>query len=271
MVTFPNAKINIGLQVTGKRADGFHNIETIFYPIPLKDALEIIPSSTDDPITFSTSGNSILGSPDDNLCLKAYQLLKKDFQHIPSIQLHLHKVIPMGAGLGGGSADGAFTLQLLNQQFGLQIPTAQLMEYALTLGSDCPFFILNEPSYATGRGEKLEPVVCNLSAYKILIVNPGIHINTRTAFEQLTLRTSHTSLREAIQFPVEDWRHAIKNDFESPVFNQYPAVQDIAQQLYAAGASFSSMSGTGSTVFGIFKKELSPILSFPESYFQKWV
>ncbi len=271
MVIFPNAKINIGLQVTAKRADGYHNIETVFYPILLKDALEIIPSKQDAAFSFSASGLSIQGNPKDNLCAQAYHLLKKDFPKLPNIQMHLHKAIPTGAGLGGGSADGAFTLQLLQQQFGLDLSTEQLMQYALALGSDCPFFILNTPCYATGRGEKLKEVTCDLSDYNLLIVNPGIHINTRSAFEQITPSPAHINLQEAIQLPVADWRHSIRNDFEQYVFKAFPVVQAISQQLYDAGASFASMSGTGSTVFSLFRKENPPTLSFPESYFQKWV
>ena len=199
MVVFPNGKINIGLQVIEKRSDGFHNIQSLFYPIRTRDVLEIIESSdANEDIDFSQSGLQIQGNASGNLCVKAYHLLKKDFPELPAIKMHLHKAIPMGAGLGGGSADGAFTLKLLNEKFNLQLSTASLIKYTLELGSDCPFFIINKPCYATGRGEILNPVTLDLSAYKIFIINPGIHVNTGWAFGQLSPKVSSINLTEAI-------------------------------------------------------------------------
>ena len=187
MIVFPNCKINLGLKILGKRDDGFHNLETVFYPIPFKDALEIIANTQNkNGVEFTGTGLAVDGEAIDNLCVKAYQLLKNDFPQLPAVKIHLHKAIPMGAGLGGGSADAAFMLRLLNEKFNLNLSTPQLLNYALQLGSDCPFFISNKPCMATGRGEVLEEVAVDLSAYKIVLINPGIHINTGWAFSQLS-------------------------------------------------------------------------------------
>ncbi len=185
MIVFPNCKLNLGLHILGKRPDGFHNLETVFYPLPIQDALEIIqhPSSNTD-IEFSASGLPVDGNTTDNICVKAYHLLRQAFPDLPAVKMHLHKTIPMGAGLGGGSADGAFALTLLNKKFNLGLDEQALIGYALALGSDCPFFIKNTACYATGRGEVLEELQLDLSAYTFAIVNPGIHINTGWAFAQ---------------------------------------------------------------------------------------
>ena len=174
MISFPNCKINLGLHIVNKRADGFHNLETIFYPIPLNDAVEIITSSSTNEVTYTSSGNTIDGAADDNLCIKAYHLLKKDFPNLPNIKLHLHKVIPTGAGLGGGSADAAFALKLINDKYQLNLSTSKLLNYALQLGSDCPFFIINKPCFASGRGEVLEELELDLSAFKFVLIFWGI-------------------------------------------------------------------------------------------------
>ena len=185
MIVFPNCKINLGLHILGKREDGFHNLETVFYPLLFRDALELIPATNNTTeIEFTGSGLAVDGNVSDNLCVKAYYLLKKNFPQLPLVKIHLHKAIPMGAGLGGGSADAAFMLKLLNEKFNLNISTPQLLNYALELGSDCPFFIINKPCIATGRGEILEEIEVDLSAYKIVLINPGIHINTGWAFSQ---------------------------------------------------------------------------------------
>lgn len=267
MVTFPNCKINLGLNIIRKRTDGFHDLETVFYPVQLKDALEIIPSTAQDTdIQFSASGLVVDGNSADNICIKAYQLLKKDFPTLPSIQMHLHKAIPMGAGLGGGSADGAFTLKMLNEKFNLNLSNEQLIEYALQLGSDCPFFILNQPCFASSRGEKMTPIELDLSAYQFLIVNPGIHVNTGWAFKQITPAVPAKSVKAIIQQPIESWKEELINDFELPVVTAYPAIAAIKQELYNLGAIYASMSGSGSTVFGIFHKNAQLNLQFPESY-----
>ena len=274
MLVFPNCKINLGLQVTGKRADGYHNIKTIFYPLDLKDALEIISSNYPQAsVVFSQTGIPIAGDENDNLCIKAYHLLKKDFPDLPPVKIHLHKSIPMGAGLGGGSADGAFTLQLLNDTFHLNLSNGQLIAYALQLGSDCPFFIINKPCFAEGRGELLEPIAVSLKGYRLVLVNPGIHVNTGWAFTQLAIANNQTktikackTLQSIIVQPIANWKDELINDFEKPVFHQYPAIKAIKDGLYQQGALFASMSGSGSSVYAIFENENLPAFHFPESY-----
>jgi 4-diphosphocytidyl-2-C-methyl-D-erythritol kinase len=276
VIVFPNCKINLGLNIIRKRSDGFHDIETIFYPLAIHDALEIIQTALEENIQssifniqFSTSGLIVDGKAEDNLCPRAWQLLKKDFPELPSVKMHLHKTIPYGAGLGGGSADAAFTLTLLNRNFNLQLSTEKLLGYALQLGSDCPFFIINKPCFATGRGESLEPIALNLSAYTFVIVNPGIHVNTAEAFSLVTPALPSISVKQIIQQPVETWRGELKNDFEEAIFSKYPEIKNIKEELYKAGAVYASMSGSGSTVYGIFEKDKESRLSFPAAYFVK--
>ena len=271
MICFPTCKINLGLRITQKRADGFHTLETVFFPLSLTDALEIIiaDEETTAPLTFTSSGLAVNGDTSDNLCCKAYWLLKNDYPAIPSIKMHLHKNIPMGAGLGGGSSDGAFTLTLLNQLFDLQIPGDNLMQYALTLGSDCPFFILNRPAFATGRGEILTPTNVNLDGYSIVIVNPGIGISTKTAFSFITPNQPSTHIPDILQMPIRAWKDTLINDFEAPIFQAYPELENIKQTLYQKGAVYAAMTGTGSTVYGIFETHIIPEISFdfPPNYF----
>ncbi|OYZ00092.1 MAG: 4-(cytidine 5'-diphospho)-2-C-methyl-D-erythritol kinase [Sphingobacteriia bacterium 28-36-52] len=249
MVIFPNCKINLGLHITGKRPDGFHELETVFYPVQLKDILEVVTSTTQH---FQSTGLDIPGNTESNLCLKAYHLLKQDFPDLPSVHMHLHKLIPMGAGLGGGSADGAFALRLLNEKYKLNITTQQLIEYAAKLGSDCPFFIINTACYATGRGEILTPINLDLSVYRFVLVHPGIHINTKWAFEQIQPDLPSRSIKEIIQLPIQDWKYYLSNDFELPIKQNYPAIEAIKLALYKDGAIYASMSGSGSVVFGIY-------------------
>lgn len=272
MVVFPNCKINLGLRILDKRPDGFHNLSTVFYPVPLKESLEIIRSETTDrQIQFSLSGNAIEGPGENNLCIKAYHLLKKDFPALPAIKMHLHKAIPSGAGLGGGSADGAFTLALLNQKFQLHLTQQQLIDYALQLGSDCPFFILNQPCIASGRGELMQPVALSLSGYHLVLVNPGIHINTGWAFTELK-KYQPVQMEEGLDTivtkPVNEWKGLLMNDFEQPVFAHHPEIKAIKEKLYNHGAVYAAMSGSGSTVFGVFNKTFDSI-DFPEHYFMK--
>lgn len=272
MIVFPNCKINLGLHILQKRSDGYHNIETVFYPIPLTDILEITEykSSQKTPsIPFSRSGFVIDGDISNNLCIKAYKLLKRDFPKLPHVQMHLHKSVPTGAGLGAGSSDATFTLKLLNEKFSLGISEKELKGYALELGSDCPFFVINKPCFAKGRGEELEPIDLDLSAYKIVVVNPGIHINTGRAFLNIASSTPSRSLKEILTEPIERWKDHLQNDFEHWVFKQHSAVVELKDQLYSAGAIYASMSGSGSTVFGIFRKETVLQLSFPGNYFAK--
>ncbi|MBX3239238.1 MAG: 4-(cytidine 5'-diphospho)-2-C-methyl-D-erythritol kinase [Chitinophagaceae bacterium] len=264
MVVFPNCKINLGLNITSKRPDGFHNLETVFYPVQWTDALEVVKSG--QATKLGLSGIDIPGDLSENICLKAFRLLKKDFPQLPAIDIHLHKTIPAGAGLGGGSADGAFMLTLLNKKFNLQLDTLQLTDYARQLGSDCPFFIINQPCFAGGRGDLLEPLKLPLDNYSLLIIHPGIHINTAWAFAQISPAIPDISIRELIARPVEEWKELLKNDFETPVFQSYPAIKAIKQKLYQNGAVFAGMSGSGSSVYGIFRKGTLPDLTFDSSY-----
>ena len=271
MLVFPNCKINIGLKILDKREDGYHNIETFFLPVALNDAFEIIEiEDKNNSVSFTSSGLAIDGATDNNLCIKAYYLLKKDFPNLPSIKMHLHKNIPMGAGLGGGSADAAFTLLLINNQFKLNLSQQQLMAYALLLGSDCPFFISNKPEIATGRGEILEPQHIDLSPYKIVLVYPSIHVNTKDAFEGLKLQKETSKLPSTTQIisqPISEWKHLLKNDFELPVFKKYPVLQQIKNSFYQHDAIYAAMSGTGSSMYGIFKKEMSTAIKWDNHYF----
>ena len=251
MIQFPNCKINLGLSILAKRADGYHELETVFYPISVSDALEILPA---DSLTMTQSGIAVPGDPAQNLCLKAYHLLKKDFPQLPAVQIHLHKNIPMGAGLGGGSSDGTAALVILNQQFSLGLNDQQLIDYASQLGSDCPFFVYNKACHATGRGEILTPIALDLSNYQFLLVHPGVHIATAWAFQQLNPHTKSESIQSIIEKPISDWKNDLINDFEAPVFKAEPKLSVIKDQLYQLGAIYASMSGSGSSLFGIFPK-----------------
>ena len=251
MIQFPNCKINLGLSILAKRADGYHELETVFYPIAVSDALEILPS---DNLTLTQTGIAVPGEPTQNLCLKAYHLLKKDFPQLPAVQMHLHKNIPMGAGLGGGSSDGTAALIMLNEQFSLGLNDRQLIDYASQLGSDCPFFVYNKACHATGRGEILKPIALDLSNYQFLLVHPGVHIATAWAFQQLTPNTKSESIKSIIEKPISEWKDLLINDFEAPVFKAEPTLSNIKAQLYQLGAIYASMSGSGSSLFGIFPK-----------------
>jgi 4-diphosphocytidyl-2-C-methyl-D-erythritol kinase len=263
MIVFPNCKINLGLHVVSKQQDGFHHLETIFYPLSLTDALEVIHPGQ---LQFSASGIAVPGNDFDNLCIKAWHLLKADYPTLPEVNIHLHKHIPIGAGLGGGSADAAFMLQLLNNRFQLGIAEEELLDYAGRLGSDCPFFINNKPCFATGRGDIMTPIAVNLVNYSLVLVYPNIHINTGWAFSQITPKVPEVSLSQSILQAVETWKSTIKNDFEVPVFNAYPALVAIKEELYAQGAIYASMSGSGSTFFGIFPKNKIAGIVFNTGY-----
>jgi 4-diphosphocytidyl-2-C-methyl-D-erythritol kinase len=269
MIVFPNSKINLGLRILRQRSDGHHDLETVFYPVALTDILEITTYKEYErtlAIPFTTSGLPIETEIINNLCTKAYKLLKKDFHELPHVQMHLHKVIPLGAGLGGGSADAAFTLRLLNKKFDLGLSDKQLIDYAFQLGSDCPFFIINKPCFATGSGEVLEEINMDLSSYKIMIVNPGIHINTGLAFRSIKPSVPKRSVKEIIAGPMEKWKDELKNDFEIFAFKKYPEIVNIKDQLYVAGAVYASLSGSGSTVYGFFPKQKKLQLTFPSQY-----
>lgn len=263
MIVFPNCKINLGLHVVSKRPDGFHELETVFYPLPLTDALEILSPGK---LAFTASGIEVPGDSADNLCLKAWRMLKQDYPELPEVNIHLHKHIPIGAGLGGGSADAAFTLQLLNSRFQLELTNKQLLDYAARLGSDCPFFIENKPCYATGRGEIMTPIDLDLSGYTFVLVYPAVHINTGWAFSRITPKAPVLSLKESILQPVESWKETISNDFEAPVLEAHPALAAIKEKLYAEGAIYASMSGSGSAFVGIFPKNQAINIAFHASY-----
>ncbi|MDE1192747.1 MAG: 4-(cytidine 5'-diphospho)-2-C-methyl-D-erythritol kinase [Arachidicoccus sp.] len=253
MVVFPNAKINIGLFITNKRDDGFHDLETVFYPIPFCDALEVMPNKKNE-FNFTCSGLPVENTS-ENLCIKAYKLIRNDYPFIPELQMWLHKAIPTGAGLGGGSADASFTLKLLNEEFQLNISEEKLLQYALSLGSDCPFFIQNKACIAKGRGEIMEPVNVDLRNYYIIVVHPGIHINTGWAFKQLQPKPVGFSLKKIAEEKIETWRDFVRNDFEKPVFELYPEIKKIKEELYKKGALFASMTGSGSSVYGLFSED----------------
>ena len=254
MITFPNAKINLGLNIVSKRADGYHNLESIFYPLMIKDALEIIVKDDLKDDVFVSSGICIDGDCADNLVMKALRLIRKQYD-IPPLEVHLLKEIPFGAGLGGGSADGSFMLKLLNTTFSLDMSDIDLANMAVKLGADCPFFIYNRPLFASGIGEVFDNVDLSLDAYFIVLVKPNIHVPTKDAFAQIVPMQPQLSLKEIIKLPIEEWREVMKNDFEKSVFSKYPTIEVIKNKLYDMGAAYASMSGSGSSVYGIFRQK----------------
>jgi len=253
MICFPNAKINLGLNIVSKRSDGYHNLETIFYPLPIQDALEVIPSNGESD-TFSESGIKSGSLPEDNLVMKAL-LLMREYYSIPPVDIHLLKNIPTGAGLGGGSADASFMLRLLNEKFFLRLSDNELSRLAVRLGADCPYFIYNRPMFATGIGEQLHDISVSLRNYYTVLIKPDIHIPTRDAFALIEPKKPELSLKDIAIFPVSDWRDSMCNDFEDSIFPQYPEIANIKQRLYDLGAVYASMSGSGSSVYGIFREE----------------
>lgn len=268
MVVFPNSKINLGLRVVEKRSDGYHNIETVFYPLPLKDALEFIPcgnATTANELKLFATGKTIPGNTQNNLCFSAWNLLKQNYPALPAVHIHLHKAIPAGGGLGGGSSNGAFTLKALNELFDLNISQDDLRAFALHLGSDCPFFLLNKPCLATSRGEIMSELELKLDDYFVVLILPGIHVNTGWAFNQIAEQVNKQkplkTLEEIITLPVSEWRNYLANDFEAPVFSLYPELEKTKTSLYEAGAAYAGMTGTGSTIYGIFSR--NTILSLP--------
>jgi len=255
MIAFPKAKINIGLRVTGKRNDGFHDIETIFYPVGLCDALEfVVPSGQETEDKLAVTGINIGSRPDKNLVIRSARKVREKYP-IPFLKIHLHKAIPPAAGLGGGSSDGACMIKAINKCFGLLLNETVLKSFALELGSDCPFFIDPVPSYATGRGEVLKPVSNFLEGYQIVLVNPCIRISTRDAYNNCIPAKPKESLEILVNLHPSEWKKFIVNDFEDYAFKLYPDIRDIKRSLYGAGAVYSSMSGSGSTVYGIFDKK----------------
>ncbi|EFC71931.2 4-(cytidine 5'-diphospho)-2-C-methyl-D-erythritol kinase (plasmid) [Prevotella sp. oral taxon 299 str. F0039] len=265
MTIFPCAKINLGLNIVSKRPDGYHNLETVFYPIPLHDTLEVHTIDNEFPTSFNynlkVTGTSFNGDEQDNLVVKAYKLLANDFQ-LPRLHIHLHKEIPTQAGMGGGSSDAAFMLKLINNYCKLQLTNSQLEEYAVKIGADCPFFINCVPAYAEGIGEQLTPIPSlaeKLSQYYIIIVKPLVSISTKGAFGMITPQKPVMNCKDIIDKPIKEWKELLFNDFEAPIFNMNPELKDIKEQLYLNGAEYAAMSGSGSTIFGLFAQE--PTLS----------
>jgi 4-diphosphocytidyl-2-C-methyl-D-erythritol kinase len=257
MICFPNAKINLGLNIISGRGDGYHNIETVFYPVALTDALEIVPARGEKGV-FRQTGIPVDGNPEDNLVMKACKLLAS-FCQLPEIDIHLLKKIPFGAGLGGGSSDAAFMLKLLNDYARLGLSGDELERLAGQLGADCAFFIRNKPVFASGIGNVFEDVEISLNDYRLVLIKPGIHVSTKEAYSMVRPATPAYSIKDIILSPVETWKDRLVNDFEESVFQQHPAIRDVKTQLYDKGAIYASMSGSGSCVFGIFKGEIPPI------------
>ncbi len=262
MILFPNAKLNIGLNVTERRPDGFHNLESVFYPVNWCDALEILSA---EETAFTSSGIAIPGNPETNLCLKAYELLKADFRLQP-VKIHLHKNIPIGAGLGGGSSDAAFTLKGLNELFELHLTAEQVKDYARKLGADCAFFVQNKPVFAKEKGDVFESLALELSDHNCLIVYPEIHITTAEAYGKIKPQPAAIPLKGAIKNGMETWQKTVTNSFEEALFPTYPILPELKNLLYEKGAAFASMTGSGSAVFGVFKNEIPAGLSFPANF-----
>lgn len=253
MIRFPNCKINLGLNAVRKRPDGFHDIETVFYPVPLFDALEVVPSRSGKS-SFQSSGLEIPGDPYENLVWQAYQLLKRDYD-LPPADVYLLKRIPMGAGLGGGSADAAFMLSLLNDLFELHLPEDSLIYYARQLGADCAFFIRNRPVFATEKGDVFEAIDLDLSGYYIAILKPEIHVDTKTAYAGISPSAPDQDIKDILQFYPAEWKANLKNDFEAGIFKQFPFIKNIKEGLYEKGAVYAAMSGSGSAVYGLFRQK----------------
>lgn len=254
MILYPNAKINIGLNVVEKRPDGYHNLETVFYPIDLQDAIEIKEIKGDAPqcgYQLKVSGTVLDGSPEDNLVIRAYKLLKADFD-IPPLAIGLYKHIPTGAGLGGGSSDAAYTIKTINERFALGLNDQQMEEYCARIGADCSFFIKNKPVFATGIGNVFEPIQLNLRYKQLVLVKPDIFVSTKDAYSLVKPARPEHSLLELLSQPIETWKDTVKNDFEPSVFAKHPEIAAIKDLMYDLGAQYASMSGSGSSVFGIF-------------------
>lgn len=260
MIAFPPAKINLGLYVLAKRPDGYHDIATCFYPVPWQDALELVEAAD---TSLTTSGLQIPGDPEDNLVMKAYRMLAKDFE-LPSVAFHLLKHIPFGAGLGGGSADGAYALRLLNRAFDLGLGIAELSAYAARLGSDCAFFIEEKPMIGTGRGEQLSPMSLSLRGYYACIAWPGFGVPTREAYAGVSPQQMAEPLEALLSSPVSEWRERLENQFSASVMAKYPEIGQLRQKMYDAGAIYAEMSGSGAAVFGIFAQATA--LDFPPHY-----
>ena len=267
MILFPNAKINLGLEILRKRTDGFHDIDSVFYPIPLCDALELVIDSDSSKDQWHYSGMTIPGSSADNLCTKALNLLRERVE-IPKLNTFLHKAIPMGAGLGGGSADGSFYLKGLNDMFEVNLSHAEMEEMALGLGSDCPFFIKNVPARALSRGEDLTPINLDLKGKNLILICPDIHVSTKEAYSTIVPDESWISPTEVLKQPIDQWRASLRNRFEEYAFDKHPQLAEMKEELYKSGALYASMSGSGSVIYGIFENavETSRFSKFGATY-----
>lgn len=250
MLLFPPAKINLGLKVLKKRSDGYHEIETCMLAIPMTDALEILPS---DDFEFHQTGLTVDGDQESNLCVKAFRLFQERHQ-IPNAYIHLRKQLPMGAGLGGGSADASYVLRGLNELFDCQLPDEELRNMASQLGSDCPFFVSDEAQIGRGTGTDLSPFQIDLEGYYLKVINPGIHIGTKEAYSGIHFSESTSPLAEVLQLPITEWKEHLHNDFETHIFESHPEIAELKEQMYSEGAIYASMTGSGSTVFGIFEE-----------------
>jgi len=267
MIAFANAKINLGLFVTERRADGYHNLESIFLPVSLCDVVEAIRTDGDD-IVFTTQGRSIDGDPETNLCVRAYRLLQRDFK-LGGVEATMLKNVPIGAGLGGGSSDGAHMLKLLNAIFNLELSSEQLQSYAAQLGSDCPFFIENKPCYVHGRGELLEPIELPLKGQHVVIIHPGIHVSTAEAYRGIVPKPAPFNLRQLSELPKEQWQQVVTNDFEVTVCKEHPGIAEMINQLLEAGAWYARMSGSGSAVYGFFDAPVE-LRHIAPAYYSHW-
>jgi len=266
MLVFPNAKLNLGLYVTERRPDGFHNLESVFLPLPWTDALEMLPAAAGQATSITLTGRPIPGDPATNLCGRAYALLQADFRHLPPVQLYLHKIVPIGAGLGGGSADAAFALKAANDLFGLNLSPEMLESYARRLGSDCAFFIKNKPVLAMEKGDVFEEIDLTLTGTGCLVVYPNLHISTAEAYARIVPQPPAHPLREALAQPLQTWRDTVSNDFEAALTPAHPVLANIKQQLYEAGAAYVSLSGSGSAMYGIWTENQLPAMQWPAEY-----
>ncbi len=266
MILFANAKLNIGLQVIAKRTDGYHELNSVFYPLPIYDIIELLETTAAE-TTLNIQGERIPGNLYDNLCIRAFELLKKDYG-IPPVSIDLVKQIPIGAGLGGGSADASFVLKGLNTLFQLNLTEEQLAGYAAKLGADCPFFIANNPVFATGIGTDFKDLNLNLDGYHLVVIMPNIHISTAEAFAAVQPKAPEVNLEEAIRLPIQEWKFHIRNDFEDGIFESYPLLKEIKETLYQKGAIYASMSGSGAAIYGIFweKTDLNELAKYGKIY-----
>lgn len=282
MIVFPNAKINLGLNVIQKRSDAYHDLETIFYPVPLNDVLEVLVTDTDKlksdlqkkiitpfgkHIFFSSSGIAVEGVAENNLCIKACLLYEEKFGLPENIYIHLHKIIPTGAGLGGGSSDASFMLTVLNSLCGMKASESELFSLAVKLGSDCPFFLYNKPAVGRGRGEDLEPCNISLAGYKLLIIKPNVHVSTQKAFENIIPEVPEKNIIEIVKGSINEWNGILKNDFEKSIFKNYPEIESIKNKMLESGAIYASLTGSGSAVYGLFKKDVPGKISFTDSFY----